>query len=222
MNRSVIGPLLLGVAGGMVLVSLGVWQVQRLTWKQGILAQIDGRIAMAPVALPAVPDVGVHKYMAVIAEGVFTGRELHVLASRKQAGAGFRIIAALKTGDRLVLVDRGFVPPVAKDAVRGAKPVTVIGNLHWPDEVDRFTPEPDQNRHIWYARDVAAMADALGSEPVLIVARTPTGDLVEPFPVDTRSIPNDHFGYAVAWFSLALVWFGMTVFLLWRIKRRSN
>ena len=35
---------------------LGVWQVQRLAWKQGVIADIDARIQPAPVALPASPD----------------------------------------------------------------------------------------------------------------------------------------------------------------------
>ena len=32
-------------------------------------------------------------------------------------------------------------------------------------------------------------------------------------PVDTSTIPNDHWGYAITWFSLAAVWAGMTVAL---------
>jgi surfeit locus 1 family protein len=42
-----------------------------------------------------------------------------------------------------------------------------------------------------------------------------------PMPLDTSAIPNDHWQYAVTWFSLALVWFVMTVFLLWRIRQQS-
>jgi surfeit locus 1 family protein len=40
----------------------------------------------------------------------------------------------------------------------------VTGNLHWPDEVDSFTPARSWPA-IWFARDVPAMAAALGSEP---------------------------------------------------------
>jgi surfeit locus 1 family protein len=39
--------------------------------------------------------------------------------------------------------------------------------------------------------------------------------------VDTSGIPNDHWGYAVQWFSLAAVWLGMTAYLLWRIRQRT-
>ena len=64
------------------------------------------------------------------------------------------------------------------------------------------------------------MAALLGAEPVLIVARASTGDGIVPVPVDTSSIANSHWQYAVTWFLLAVVWFGMTVFLLWRIRQR--
>ena len=66
-----------------------------------------------------------------------------------------------------------------------------------------------------------ALAAALDTEATFIVAREPTGDGIEAMPVDTSSIPNDHWGYAITWFSLAAVWAGMTGYLLWRIRQRG-
>ena len=47
----VLGPLLLGFVGCLILTSLGVWQLQRLAWKEGILAEMDdllsGEVAAA-------------------------------------------------------------------------------------------------------------------------------------------------------------------------------
>jgi surfeit locus 1 family protein len=67
------------------------------------------------------------------------------------------------------------------------------------------------------------MAQQLGTEPVLIVARsiTPADASVVPWPVDAATIPNDHLQYAVTWFGLALVWAGMTLLFIrrnWRAK----
>jgi surfeit locus 1 family protein len=68
------------------------------------------------------------------------------------------------------------------------------------------------------------MAAALGTEPVLVVARSVEGTAprAQAMPVDTEGIPNDHLGYAIQWFGLAMVWAGMTVWLLWRIRRRRS
>jgi surfeit locus 1 family protein len=65
------------------------------------------------------------------------------------------------------------------------------------------------------------MAAQLNTEPTFIVANAPTGDGIEAIGIDTSAIPNDHWGYAITWFSLALVWAVMTAALLWRITRRA-
>ncbi len=220
MSRRYIFPLVLGLLGTAILVSLGVWQLQRLDWKKAILADIDARIAAAPVALPEAPDPEGDRYLPVAADGVIGAGGLRVLVSRKGVGAGFRIVTAFETGGRRVLLDRGFVPEARADDPRPGGPATVVGNLHWPDEVDSYTPPPDAEAGMWFGRDLKMMAEALGTEPVLIVARGPTGDGIEPMPVTADGIPNDHLQYAVTWFGLAAVWVGMTAFLLWRIRQR--
>lgn len=222
MFRRMILPLVFGLVGAAILISLGVWQVQRMQWKEGILARITATIAADPVALPGQPDPQADLYKPVTLTGRFTGEVIRVLVSRKDIGAGVRIIGAFETADgRRVLVDRGFLPDADKNRVLTVTGATIIGNLHWPEETDSFTPPPDATTGLWYARDVAAMAKALATEPTFIVAREPTGDGIEAMPVDTSGIPNDHWGYAIQWFSLAAVWLGMTAYLLWRIRQRT-
>ncbi|MCO6383093.1 SURF1 family protein [Oceanicola sp. 502str15] len=214
-------PAILGICGIAVLVSLGTWQLRRLQWKEGMLADIDARIAAAPVAVPATPDPEADRYLPVEAEGELSGEGLRVLASIKQIGAVHRFITTLETYDgRVLLVDLGYRDMISADASFPQGAVKVTGNLHWPDETDGFTPAPDGE--LWFARDVPAMAEALGAEPLLIVAReVRPGSSITPLPVSSEGIPNDHLGYAVTWFGLALVWLGMTLFLMWRIKRRT-
>lgn len=222
MIRRLIFPVLLGFGGVAILLALGVWQLQRLSWKEAVLADIDARIVAAPVALPDAPDPVSDRYLPVTVTGALGGQEAHVLVSVKDLGPGYRIITALTTGDRRVLVDLGYVRETEKDASRMAASLTVTGNLHWPDEVDGWTPAPDP-ANIWFARDVPALAAALGTEPVMIIARDLSGaDLnVTPLPVDTAGIPNDHLNYAITWFLLALVWAVMSGFLAVRLARKD-
>ena len=226
MTRRIIFPLLLGILGTALLIGLGVWQLQRLQWKEGILAEIDARMASAPVALPAAPDPARDRFLPVTATGSITDEEIDVLVSLKGVGPGYRIISAFETDDgRRILLDRGFVRDDQKDTPRPpVSGVTITGNLHWPDEVDSFTPDADTDRNIWFARDVPAMAAALGTEPVMIILRTTSepAPAVSPLPMDSAGIPNDHLGYAIQWFGLAAVWAGMTGWLLWRIRRRQE
>ncbi|NKB26549.1 MAG: SURF1 family protein [Rhodobacteraceae bacterium] len=210
------------IAGFVLLAALGIWQMQRLDWKQNVLGELEAAMTADPVALPAMPQAEAHRYLPVAAEGVFTGDELHVLASVKGEGAVYRVIAPFQTTDgRLVMVDRGTIPTDQKDTVREPSAARVIGNLHWPDEVDEFTPDPQREENIWFARDVPLMAAVLGTEPVLLVAREIGGleATTTPHPIDTSGIPNDHLQYAITWFALALIWAGMTVTLVHRISR---
>ncbi len=223
MLSRVIMPLLIGLSGVAVLVGLGLWQLDRLAWKQGVLAAMQAQLDAPPGALPAAPDPRTDRYRAVTVTGRFTGRELHVLSGNR-AGPGFLIVAAFVTDDgRRIMVDRGFVPEAGRDAPRppGAAPVTVAGNINWPDDMTASTPAPDVAGNMWYGRDVAPMAAALGTEPVMVIARSDTGQGVTPRPADTAAVRNDHLGYALTWFALALVWAGMTVYWLWRIRQRS-
>ncbi|MCA0927728.1 SURF1 family protein [Ruegeria profundi] len=220
--RRILFLLIFGIAGLAILLSLGVWQVQRLAWKEGLLKDIDARIAGDPVPLPVAPDAENDRYLPVAVSGQMLPGEVHVLVSVKQVGPGYRIIAPFLTDNRTILIDRGFIPTTAKAANRELGEMDVVGNLHWPDEIDGYTPEADLDDNIWFARDVPALANALGAEPVLLIARSRTDPGITPLPVDTAGIPNDHLQYAVTWFGLALVWAAMTVYFLWRSRAPSK
>ncbi|WP_425092726.1 SURF1 family protein [Tropicimonas sp. S265A] len=217
-------PLAFGLIGTLVLLALGNWQVNRLGEKEAYLAQIEARITEAAVAIPTAPDPEADRFLSVEATGTFTQDHLDVLASAKGVGAAYRVITAFETDDgRRIMVDRGFLPVAQRDVERTGGRATVVGNLHWPEEVDSFTPEPDPSDRLWFARDVPALAAHLNTEPVLLVLRETSepAPFAKPYPVDTSGIPNDHLEYAGTWFSLAAVWFGMTLYYLWRMRRQG-
>lgn len=223
MTRRMIFPLVLGIAGVAVLLALGAWQVQRLAWKTAIIARIEARLADDPVPVPTDPDPQSDEYRRVRATGAIGDGELHVYTSAPGEGVGYRVIAPLTLGNgRRILLDRGFVPIGAKDASRRTGPITVEGALLWPDETDGFTSPPDLDDNIWFARDVDLMAEALDTGRVMLVTAA-SDDPGAPLPMPVSvNIPNDHLGYAITWFALALVWMLMTGHLLWRIKRRID
>lgn len=217
--------LIVGAIGIAILVSLGQWQVQRLAWKEGVLDAIEARIAADPIPLPDYADVATHKYAPVEITGQIGSGELFVLVSQKHKGAGYRVIAPFLTVEgRHVLIDRGFVPVDQRDAPRRTGPTTITGNLHWPDDRNASTPDNDLAGNIWFARDIADMARALRTEPLLVVVRSedPPAPGIEPLPVDTSAIPNDHLHYAITWFSLAAIWLGMTGLYIWRTARKKD
>lgn len=221
MRKAFLIPLLFGLAGAAILISLGLWQLERLEWKRGVLAEIDARIAADPVPLPQDPDPDADQYLPVRVAGTFDEGALRVLVSRKRVGAGYLVISpfATETGRR-ILVDRGFIKLEMPLPAAPQQEVTVTGNLHWPDDRNSSTPENDAADNTWFARDIDQMAETLRTEPLLLTAREldPPETAIAPLPVDTTHIPNDHLNYAVTWFSLAAIWLVMTGYYLYRSR----
>ena len=210
---------LFGVLGTAILLTLGVWQLKRLAWKNDVLRSIENKILAPPIDIPKRVAPTVHSLLPVRAQGRYIGGTVRVLVSQKIFGAGYRLITAFELTDgRIIMVDRGFT------SVRTSMPSTpdvkghVIGNLQWPQEVDGFTPSNDLEANIWFARDVPNLAAHLNAEPILLVLRESSfnGEKAVPLPKMVSNIPNDHLNYAITWFSLALIWLGMSGYFLYR------
>jgi surfeit locus 1 family protein len=213
----------IGFAGTACLLYLGKWQIDRLYWKLDVLTKIDQKIDAAPVLLPAEPSESVHKYLSVEISGQFLEESIRVLASKKHYGAGYRIIHVFRTNGRRLLVDLGFVGLDTDYDIDLISNISLVGNLHWPDEVDNFTPEPDLENNIWFAREVERVASALQTEPTLIILKDSTlkDKNIKPMPIDTTHIPNDHLQYAITWFSLAIIWALMSCLFIWTTRQKA-
>ena|SRR5436190_2669429 len=216
-----------------ILVGLGTWQVQRLHWKEGLLAHIAA-LKAAP-AQPVEPvldrlangqDV---EFTRVVAEcpGLATAPFIE-LYGLKDGQAGVRLISACRAPSlayRTVLVDRGFVgdtvsarPPV--DPASQA-PFTLTGVLRTPDRRNLFTPPNQPPR--WFSRDIPGMGAALGAArpaPIFLMAETSTNPdwaALAPAPIP-KEISNRHLEYAITWYGLAVALLGVyaAMLLKWR------
>ncbi|MGI3163265.1 SURF1 family protein [Pseudooceanicola sp. 200-1SW] len=225
MRGKLIGALVLGLGGVAILLALANWQLRRLEWKTEVLARIEARIAADPLALPDAPDPEGDRYLAVALSGQFTGAPLRVQSAREGLGAGYLLEQAFQMADgRRIIVERGFVPQAQAIPPAPEGAVTITGNLVWPDEVDSFTPAPDLETGLFYARDLPALAAQLETEPLLLVRREGPagGGALVAAPVSTAGIPNDHLEYAITWLSLAAVWLVMSAYLIYRIRKQSR
>ncbi|MEO1733270.1 MAG: SURF1 family protein [Pseudomonadota bacterium] len=206
-----------GLAGTAILVALGIWQVQRLAWKQDLLTRIETEIAADPVSL----GEDLPRYAPVEVSGQFASGHIRMLASRKSIGPVYRVIRPFEADwQGRILIDTGWLREGTPVPDVSSAPVSIVGNVDTPNESDVFTPAPDLDRNIWFAREVPAMAEALGTQPIFVVLRDlPDIDVgVTPWPVDTVGIPNDHLQYAITWFSLAAIWVAMTCYFIWRTR----
>ena len=224
MLRKNLFPLILGFAGCGVLISLGLWQVERLAWKEEILADIDTRLSAPPASFSRFATEAADEYTRVLISGTPTGEELHVLVSGTEAGTGYRVISKFQTDQGAILLDQGLLAIDNKDATPMTISMDVVGTLLWPDDQNSSTPDPDLDANIWFARHIDAMSAALGTLPFMVVATqtSPMDTRLTPLPVNTATIKNDHFEYAVTWFLLAFVWAIMSLYLILRTTRQKD
>lgn len=228
-TRKTVFALLFGVGGVAFLLSLGVWQTQRLFWKLDLIAGMEAQLAEPPEPITGDETDAADNFHPASAVGRFAegGDRALFLTSIKPFGPGHRVIEPFTlAGGKRILVDRGYAPDGAEIAPPPPGEVRVVGALHWPLETSSFTPPPNLESGLWFARDVPALAEALGTEPVMLALSEP-----EPVPgLDEESyrarwpkptplkvdLPNNHLGYAFTWYSLAVVWLVMTVLLVRR------
>ncbi len=224
MNRKWLFVVLVAIPGLLVLVSLGVWQTKRLSWKEALLENISYNLSVEPSLLPERLKKAEHNYKMVRVEGSLEPRSIFILTPIKGSGAGFRVISPLKLKDgRKILIDRGVIKEEEK--ARLETPTQhrfVIGYLFWPNETDYFTPEPNIKRNMWFSRDLEKMANFLETQQILVVSTENRLDPSIKMQDPTKDIPNNHLQYAITWFMMAILWFGMSVYFVYKMTERKK
>lgn len=206
--RRLLIPTISTLAMLAVLLFLGTWQMDRLAWKQDVLAAIAAAEQRPPVPLAATSPL----LARVRAEGVFAplgalyGAEVRDVAGVPTGGA--RLLGVLlRDGAPAVLVDRGWVPVPTPNLVTG--PATIDGYIRPPDAPGAFTPADDLPGRRFYTLAPAAIGRALGVAelaPYILVAMGPSPASGYPEPARTMPRPaNNHLTYAFTWFGLAAV-----------------
>tara|TARA_Y100001958_G_C21039634_1_gene409676 strand:+ start:37 stop:714 length:678 start_codon:yes stop_codon:yes gene_type:complete len=212
------------IPGFIALISLGVWQTKRLTWKEALLANIDQNLSAKPIQLPQGLNKKQHNYRMVQIEGTFDRDALFVLTSTKEFGPGFRVVSPFNLEDgSKVLVDRGVIREDEKNELKTSiQNRLVIGYLFWPNETDYFTPEPNFRRNIWFARDLTKMSDFLSTLAVLVVATEDKLETKLKMQNPSINISNNHLQYAITWFMMSILWFGMSVYFVYKIDKKEE
>jgi surfeit locus 1 family protein len=227
--RPLLAPGVAALVVFAILLALGVWQLERKAWKDGLITQIETRVHGAPGEI--VPEGQWAEWRATDDEfrrvGL-TGTFLHdkevavhglLSAQRGSPVQGFYLFTPLRLASgAAVMVNRGFVPSELRDSARRTEPrpageAAVTGLVRAPDTPGWFMPDNRPERDEWFTRDLAAMARSRGLErvaPFWVDADPAPSATAWPRPGQTQLvIPNNHLGYALTWFGLALTLVGV-------------
>lgn len=214
-------PTLFVAPGLALLIGLGVWQIARLHEKEMLIASVQAGFNSAPESLDkllAAGAAGAEWHHVRVSGHFLHDKEQYLFAQGPMGATGVQVVTPFVQADgRIILVDRGFIPDQLRNPARRAQgeiagQVSLTGVVRLSEKPGAFTPAPDLKTRLWFIKDVPAMAKAAGvpALPVLIEADATPNPGGWPLGGQTRiDIPNDHLGYAMTWFALALALLGV-------------
>ncbi len=199
-----------------ILVSLGLWQMQRMAWKTDLIAAYGerGSVTSFEQALCGAFD-GVFG-PSITAPAPLAGPQLRYYTLRDRPGwVRIGLMPAPRCNpdapQRYLFVETGF------EDLHGnivARPQAWRIDALPPS--DQFANRNDPDTNQWYAFDRSMMARALGTDPDQVLDRWARADLGLPASL-SQTPPARHLGYAVTWFGLAAALIG--VYLALHIAR---
>lgn len=244
-RRRVWPVLAASVLGVLVLAGLGTWQVQRLAWKQDLIAKIEARVASPAVDLATArrlwQDTGDVEYLRVAVVGRFGAGRDNYYFTTGPAGPGYHVYAPFQSSEGgVVLVNRGYIPDAMLPALAGdhvPRPpgeVTLTGLARAGEKAGWFSgaPPPQGQNRPWLTRDLIGMARSAGIEDIaspaqfvpffIDVERDSAHPSSYPQGGTTRlNIANRHLEYALTWYGLAALLVIMTGLFL-RSRSRTG
>lgn len=208
-------------------IALGVWQVQRLAWKEALIARTEAAMRATPLDAAALPpgNLASFEYRRISAQGHYDPRGAVLVTGTSTLGSGYWMLVPLRgTTGVPIYVNRGFLPigTTPERALRTVPvaPVTVTGLLRLtePDGTFLRSNRPGEGR--WYSRDIAAISATRGvradARYFIDAQRESPSTAGAPVPGLTLvTFPNNHLTYALTWFALALLSAGGAI-MLWR------
>lgn len=225
-------PTLIVAATLAVLVSLGLWQIDRMHQKEAMLARYHANSAAAPAPLPAdIDDPERYAFRQVLLDCTFEGEARISPGASPTGKAGQHVYALCRQNGRedRVVVDLGWQPlQVSRSAaplvdglearIEGvARPWvahTTVESLSGSARISRET----------FAGDAPVAPVFVQAERVQPLAGGAFPEVV-PSPVRPETIPNNHRSYAIQWFLFAatlLAIYGVYVYRWRRLQRETG
>lgn len=219
------------IAAFVTTAGLGTWQVNRLQWKEGLIAEIESAKENAPLTNETLPTSDAawkeKNFWPVEINGTWNHEiEYHLAPRYYKSKLGYHLVQPLILPDkRVVFVNRGWVPAANKDI--GTRPrsigvgaATVRGLIRYGNERNPFTPVNQPEENVWFGRDVADMAafyEVKHVQPAMVDAIGEQGDTL-PIPSNGEiKLRNDHLSYIITWYALAVGI--LVIFLVYHRKK---
>ncbi len=228
--RASFWPTVMAAPAVIFMLGLGTWQVQRMHWKEGLIAERVERTNAAPMPLPSAgDDLAAAEYRHTQVTGEFLhDRELYLAARSLRGNPGYHVVTPFRLEDgRAVLADRGWIPldradPASRAEGQVGGRLRIEGVIRLPQGQSWLTPDNEPDKNTWFWIDLPAMAAAARLAGEVAPVYLEAGPAPNPggFPIGGQTridLPNDHLQYAITWYALAVAL--AVIYVLWHRRR---
>ena len=199
------------------MISLGSWQLYRLSWKLDLIKQIEDSLKDKPVELSEVEE---KNFLRVKTSGEINFQKQIYLYNLNQNGKpGFEVISPILINNKNYLINRGWIPfdKKNKSEINLINQKYIIGTLKIQSKANSFKPQNDIKKNYWFTlnrNDIYKYTGKKFSKYIIYL----NGDYSLPKPkVVTAKISNNHKKYAITWFSMAI-----SILLIYLYFRKKN
>ena len=221
--RAMLLPTLFTVPALITLLALGSWQLQRLSWKTDLIAELETAATAPPIRLEEVGPPQQNRFRRVQLVGRFDhGAEIFLTGRTYEGNAGFHVVTPfIDTSGMQILVNRGWVSEEYRPQEKRVFSLTpgeteLQAIIRLPQKRGYFVPENDPQKGFWFTLIPAEIATFLGREAVqtgYYADAVRVGEVIT-LPIAARvriDLPNAHLNYALTWFGLALSLLGVYI-----------
>ncbi|MCH2546644.1 MAG: SURF1 family protein [Alphaproteobacteria bacterium] len=227
------GPILITILLVGLCLVLGIWQIQRLQWKQGLIAEMQAATQERIIKDTLPKDLNSlqqNNFYAIVLPGEFMHEhEMHMIGRSINGQPGYNVLTPFRIADdgRMILVNRGWIPQDKKkpedrpEDVRFGGIVFASGFVSVPQGGSMFLPDHDVAGNVWFWPDIARINKEKNLDlPPVVIESVNANPVPDTLPIARTGVNvelrNDHLNYALMWFSLSFA--GLVIFFIYHLK----
>jgi surfeit locus 1 family protein len=226
-KRLITTVLILGVF--VILIKLGLWQVDRLAWKTTVLNQIEKHTDVNIITT----RLDIQKHTDTFRRGYLDGslnmhKIIYVQPRTYNKKVGAHIYASFKIKNKqFIIVNLGWLENGNVFTYPDFLPGRLGGHLRPYEKQNSFTPANNPRKNMWYFANIESFSEHFNIPeeqifPMILYVETgyKLGN-AQPFDASTTPKPrNKHLQYAIFWFGMSALWLGLSIFAYIKLRRR--
>ncbi|MBB44179.1 MAG: hypothetical protein CMM44_10505 [Rhodospirillaceae bacterium] len=191
----------------IILCLLGIWQLNRMSWKTELITNIVKGFEATPV----VPNSNLAEWRRVALSGQWLSVDPIFVGPISLSGRlGWYSVSAFRlVSGKVIFVNRGWVDQKNKASLVNGEKTNLIGVLRRPKTSGLFLPTNDQEKKQWLRilpKEFALARDLVDVAPYWVELTQINKENSNLFVLGgLRLPPNNHLQYAITWFAFALI-----------------